>query len=496
MINRMIHPENRWYELFQFFVNLCIVYSAIEVPLLIAFDPEPNPKWVLFDGLITLVFGLDIIVRFYTAVEINGVLITDRREVARQYMRFWFWVDLAATVPLELISSGLLAGSHRAVRMFRLMRLARLLKLVKIHQVSRDWHTNRVLNQSAVRLVFFIFWILLVAHWIACGWVMLQGVQDSENDVTYVNALYWAITTLTTVGYGDITPLTLSQKVYTMVVMFLGVGMYGFLIGNISTLLANTDMAKANYVLKIEELNTFFENKRLPLNLQEKIRAYYNHLWQRTLGQDEGTILADLPRNLRTEVALHLNRDIIQKVPLFQEAPEHFIRELAAHLRPGVALPGDFIIKKNDHGDEMYFISQGTVELLDDDERNVLVSLSEGSFFGEMALILDQPRAASLRSTDYTDLYVLDRSSFERVVNKYPEFHQKLNAILRARQEEIGAMRDDAPVSKSGDDRNGAGPADAPADPSAQNSNGKGKLSAGDAAVRNPLLRHRAFPKQ
>ncbi len=441
MLGPMLDPNNTYVRIFHYSIHLLVVYSAIEIPLRFALHYEVTPWLFAMDIIVITLFAADIIVNFNTALIHRGELCDDPKIVRKKYLRGWFTIDLLATIPFELIAQGLFSETHRVIRIVRLLRLSRLLKLMRFNKISQDWHTNRVLNQSVVRLVFFSFWITLIAHWLACGWILLGGVDDPAHDGReYISALYWAVTTLTTVGYGDITPITLPQTIYTMVVMLFGVAVYGYVIGNISTLLVNTDEAKARYVSKIEELNAFFTDKCLPYELQEKIRDYYNHLWQSSLGHDENQILNDLPPTLRTEVALFLNRDIIQMVPLFRNAHEDFVRELASHLRPALFMPGDYIIHKGETGDQMYFISRGTAELLDD-ENHPMATFTDGSFFGEMALILSQPRTANIRAVDYCDVYILRKNTFDKLLDKFPDFRKEINKTLAIRRNALPGMQ-------------------------------------------------------
>jgi glucose-6-phosphate 1-dehydrogenase len=121
-----------------------------------------------------------------------------------------------------------------------------------------------------------------------------------------------------------------------------------------------------------------------------------------------------------------INRSVLEKVPLFQCGDQVFLQNLAMMLRSVVADSGDVIIHKGDPGAEMYFLCRGRVEV-QDAAGKVLNTLGEGDFFGEMALLTDQPRAATVRAVEPCDLFVLDKTDFTRVAKEHPQ----LVGILR-----------------------------------------------------------------
>ena len=93
----------------------------------------------------------------------------------------------------------------------------------------------------------------------ACGWVKLGGMNTDIDMMmtTYIKSIYWVITTMTTVGYGDITPTSNIQLVYAIFVMILGVGTYGYIIANIANLLGNIDTARIDFSRKMAVIDAF-----------------------------------------------------------------------------------------------------------------------------------------------------------------------------------------------------------------------------------------------
>ena len=130
-----------------------------------------------------------------------------------------------------------------------MIRLFRLLKLAKIVPLIRKWGGHYKLNPSVVRMLVFFLLLIFAIHWMACGWVKLGGINTDIDMVmtTYIKSIYWVITTMTTVGYGDITPTSNIQLIYAIFVMILGVGTYGYIIANIANLLGNIDTARIDF---------------------------------------------------------------------------------------------------------------------------------------------------------------------------------------------------------------------------------------------------------
>ena len=380
--------------------------------------------WNLVVTGATIFLGVEVPLRLALKVEIPGdasiywmataVLVIDvllRGRSAERKLTSWLLVDLISAIPFRILPGG------------SVLDLFRIVKLIRVNQWIHDWQQNFLKNAVILQVSIFVFRLLFLAHLLACGWLGLGGIERQPDTLTYyVHSVYWCITTLTTVGYGDIVPATNLQMCYAMFVMLSGVGIYGFVIGNIANLLANLDAPKRHYLEAMERLGVFLNYRQIPPPLQRRLRNYYTYRWKNQMGYDEASVLDDLPYGLRTEVAVYLRRNLIEGAPLFKDASQELVRELALQLIPLVFTPGDYIFQHSRAGRHMYFIGRGRVEILDPGTDAVLAELGAGAFFGEMALLFTQPRTASVRAIDYCDLYSLDKESFDGILARYPEF--------------------------------------------------------------------------
>lgn len=390
--------------------------AALTVPIALIPGWSTIPLIAVAEWLVTVVFAADVLVR------IHRLKHGRERDTMLQVVAF----DVIPALPAFLVFGH------------PLILLLRLGKLVRLGQFARSLLRSAVRRAAALRLAFFIYGLFLSAHWITCGWIALRGqtVAAEASWTSYVNALYWCVTTLTTVGYGDVTPVNDQQTLYAIVVMILGVGVYAYIIGNIATILTNIDPARSRYLNAIDRLGAFVRYRQVPPHLQHRIREYYDYEWEKRLGYDESNILDSLPRGLRDEVALFLKRDLLERVDLFADAPEHFTREVALRMKSEIYTPGAYIVRAGETGRDMFFISRGSVRVLGRDNTEVAV-LNEGDFFGEIALLEDQPRTASVVAADYCDVYRLTRATFSDVVAQHANIAGQIQEKARQRAREI-----------------------------------------------------------
>ena len=333
------------------------------------------------------------------------------KETLRAYLGSWFIVDALAALPLSF-TPGLAIGPGALG----------LLKLSGVGRAMRRWRLNSLRYASPLPLLFAVFWLVVVVHWICTGWLVLRGFDPELTGIAnYIDSMYWTVTTLTSVGYGDITPTGSVQKLYAMGTMVVGLAFLGYMIGIMASMLSRRDPARVLLQENIERLSVATQYGGIPRELQRRVFDYYIYLWRQRLGYNESDFLSSLPQGLQEEVSRHLKGHVLERIDLFRGADPDLVGQVALQLRPEILTPGDFVFREGDGGSSMYFIAGGELAVLRDGREGAVTVLRRGDFFGEIALFSNQPRSASIQALTYCDVYSLSKADFDRIFRRFPD---------------------------------------------------------------------------
>lgn len=405
-----------WEVVWGLIIAILTLYVVYRIPLDLTLGVGQGFRLPILDFAVMIGFLLDPI------VTLRSFLLRDK-ETRRGFIRYVLPIDVVAAIAVVFLDTG------------DWWTILALLKLLHVTVFITLWRHQLLKRGNVVRLALFTYWLAVLIHVTACGWIEMRYTKPIVHpESAYLVSIYWSVTTLTTIGYGDITPKNADQMKYTIVIMLVGFVLMGYLIGNIASLLNKPDPLRAQYANALEEVSAFVQYHNLPADLQRRIVDYFGYMWQQRAAFDESNILTLLPSGIRTEVSLHLKRDVIQRVPFFRDATENFIREIASEMRPLVVTPGEFVFHSGDPAGNMYFISRGNLEVVDSSGQ-VIGSLSDGDFFGEMALLEKRRRMGAVRALDYCDLYELSYEAFHRIVDAHPDFRFYMQDIARRRAE-------------------------------------------------------------
>ncbi|KAM4626200.1 voltage-gated inwardly rectifying potassium channel KCNH7 [Discoglossus pictus] len=438
-------------------ILLLVIYTAIFTPYSAAFllnDTEEqkrrkcgyscNPLNVV-DLIVDIMFIIDILINFRTTyVNQNEEVVSDPAKIAIHYFKGWFLIDMVAAIPFDLLIFG--SGSDETTTLIGLLKTARLLRLVR---VARKLDRYSEYGAAVLMLLMCIF--ALIAHWLACIWYAIGNVErpylihkiswldalgeqinkpynysDPSSGPSikdkYVTALYFTFSSLTSVGFGNVSPNTNSEKIFSICVMLIGSLMYASIFGNVSAIIQRLYSGTARYHMQMLRVKEFIRFHQIPNPLRQRLEEYFQHAWTYTNGIDMNMVLKGFPECLQADICLHLNQTLLQNCKAFTGASKGCLRALAMKFKTTHAPPGDTLVHSGDILTALYFLSRGSIEILKDDI--VVAILGKNDIFGEMVHLYAKPGKsnADVRALTYCDLHKIQREDLLEVLDMYPEF--------------------------------------------------------------------------
>lgn len=207
MANKKLSNElkNTSYELFIGALSILSVFNIFFAFLVK--DPDVSTVLSIMNAILTSIFIVDFLFRFLTT--------TSRKH----YMIHEFgWADLLASMPFPQV---------KIFRLFRVFRVYRLMKKYGMHGIIRELLTNR--GSGALLTIFFLTICVL-----QFGSIMILAAEASSPDAkitTASDAIWWIMETITTVGYGDVYPVTNEGRMVGVLVMVIGIGLFSTIAG-------------------------------------------------------------------------------------------------------------------------------------------------------------------------------------------------------------------------------------------------------------------------
>ncbi|XP_061834326.1 voltage-gated inwardly rectifying potassium channel KCNH7-like isoform X2 [Nerophis lumbriciformis] len=435
-------------------ILLLVIYTAIFTPYSAAFllnDLEEQIRQEcgyscsplnVVDLIVDIMFIVDILINFRTTyVNINEEVVSHPGKIAIHYFKGWFLIDMVAAIPFDLLIFG--SGSDETTTLIGLLKTARLLRLVR---VARKLDRYSEYGAAVLMLLMCIF--ALIAHWLACIWYAIGNVEKPylEHKIgwldnlgvsigkvynysdpssgpsikdKYVTALYFTFSSLTSVGFGNVSPNTNSEKIFSICVMLIGSLMYASIFGNVSAIIQRLYSSTARYHLQMLRVKEFIRFHQIPNPLRQRLEEYFEHAWTYTNGIDMNM---GFPECLQADVCLHLNKNLLQDCKVFRGATKGCLRALALRFKTTHAPPGDTLVHSGDVLSALYFVNCGSIEILKDDV--VVAILGKNDIFGEMIHLYTKPgkSCVDVRVLSYCDLHTIQREEVLEVLEMYPEF--------------------------------------------------------------------------
>ncbi|CAI0416761.1 unnamed protein product [Linum tenue] len=434
----VISPFDPHYRTWEAFLVFLVYYTAWVSPFEFGFLVRPSGLLTITDNIVNAIFFVDIVLTFFVAYldKTSYLIIDSKKEIATRYVTTWFLLDLISTIPSEFVRVILPNNlqSYGYVSMLRLWRLRRVsrffARLEKDKNYSYFWTRCAKLVSVTLFVIHMAACIFyrLAAHyfnptetWIGSVW---EDFKTESLYSQYIKSLYWSITTMATVGYGDLHAVNPNEMTFDVMYMLFNLALTSYIIGNMTNLVVHAATRTRHFRDTIHAASSFAQRNRLPVRLQDQMIAHLTLKYRTdSEGLHQQEAIDSLPKAIRSSIANYLFYSLVDRVYLFRGVSNDLLFQLVSEMKAEYFPPKEDVILQNEAPTDMYFLVSGGKHVYLQEHivhknaiEHVVGEARTGDVVGEIGVLCYRPQLFTVRTKRLSQLLRLNRTSFLNLI--------------------------------------------------------------------------------
>ena len=324
----VLHPTTKLRRYWDFLQIFLLLYIAISVPYRIGFSEPSYGAWYMVDFFIDMYFYIDMVLNFFTAYWESGDdddfhYVTSLWKIQKHYLKGWFLPDVISLLPIDYVSRlmdgtatcswqsesacGAAAQTSSVPEGFRILKMIRLLRVLRAARIFERYQETLLRVYKWVTIARLVSALMLLSHWMACLYAYVYNFQREDasgeeglKSEMYIAALFWSVQTLTTVGYGNVVPTTVDERLVAILVMIMGGFAFAAIISGVN-MATDADSPGNRFAVLMNHVRELLASHKMPSGLKSRVTSHYkaSNQPQKLVNRD---IINPLPEAIRADV--------------------------------------------------------------------------------------------------------------------------------------------------------------------------------------------------
>ncbi|PUZ65873.1 hypothetical protein GQ55_3G260500 [Panicum hallii var. hallii] len=345
-------------------------------------------------------------------------------------------MDVASTIPFQGLAY-LITGEVREGAAYSLLGVLRLWRLRKVKQFFTRLEKDIRFSYFWVRCARLVAVTLFLVHCAGClyyliadrypdrdkTWIgaAIPNFRQASLRIRYISAIYWSITTMTTVGYGDLHAENTVEMLFNIFYMLFNLGLTAYLIGNMTNLVVEGTRRTMEFRNSVRAASSFVGRNRLPPRLKQQILAYMC-LKFRAESLNQQQLMDQLPKSIYKSICEQLFLPVVKDVYLFKGVSREGLLCLVTKMKPEYIPPREDVIVQDEAPDDVYVVVSGEVEAVrfDGIDERVEATLGARDIFGEASALSDRAQGFTFRTRTLSQLLRLKQATLKEAMQSRP----------------------------------------------------------------------------